>query len=622
MNIWSTKQNPPSLTYALDEGVFAIYARFSTHMQKESSIEDQIRSSRQYGESLGLKFDENLVFSDRAISGQTDKRPGLDRLMSLIRDGKARFRTVIMADTSRLTRNMTDSSRLRDFFEFHQIKLHFAENRMSSENPGFDMQHAMTGIFDHHFVKQLGEKIRRGHTGRVLNGYNPSGSCYGYKNVPDEDPTRVGLYNRPFVKGVHQVVDPAQASVVRRIFEMYRDGMGYHSIATALNREGVQSPGKPWKDTARGWCDATVSQMLRNRKYIGEVIFGKTRNVLNPETRKKRARRQPESTWAHYENQALRIVPDELWHAVHQRLEKFEGTDFRHKGGLARTAASRSYCLSGLLVCGACTANMVLWGGPNGAYCCSSNRRGIGCSNRLKVKRLCAEQQVLHYIATTLIASTHFSEYKAKFIAAVKQAHTDENRRRREIEGRRDSLIDEKRKIAQRLRNLTEAVAGGSGSKTIMDAINEDERQLEFVEQQLETKACETQPLSDQDIDRFLQNDLANLSQVLLNDPERTKQELQRRISKLVLMPIVQDSVPVYQVQGDLRLIGRDAVLLTSSLSRSSEQHHQDEVRLSLNGLTLVTTVRSRKCAQTLVDLVSRTRGLQTLPENNEGIAA
>jgi hypothetical protein len=59
--------------------------------------------------------------------------------------------------------------------------------------------------------------IRSGETGAgaFLQATNPSGTCYGYMNVPDEDPTRKGDYGRPAVRGVYQVIHPEQARLLR-----------------------------------------------------------------------------------------------------------------------------------------------------------------------------------------------------------------------------------------------------------------------------------------------------------------------------------------------------------------------------------------------------------------------
>ena len=56
-----------------------IYARFSTELQRDASIEDQIRSCRDYAARQGLKV--VTTYSDRAESGASLMRSGIQKLL-------------------------------------------------------------------------------------------------------------------------------------------------------------------------------------------------------------------------------------------------------------------------------------------------------------------------------------------------------------------------------------------------------------------------------------------------------------------------------------------------------------------------------------------------------------
>jgi hypothetical protein len=94
-------------------------------------------------------------------------------------------------------------------------------------------------MVDEQFLVGLRQKVHRGQEGRVLERFNPGGKCYGYRNVPIEDPSRKEKYGRPAVLGVRQEPIPEEAQTVRRIFQMYADGLGLANIAIRLNEEGV-----------------------------------------------------------------------------------------------------------------------------------------------------------------------------------------------------------------------------------------------------------------------------------------------------------------------------------------------------------------------------------------------
>src|SRR5216684_2700290 len=85
----------------------AAYARYSSDLQRESSIEDQIRQCREGAESQGWVVLEDYIRFDQAISGAA--LAGRDALQSLLEDAKKKprqFDKILVDDTSRLARNL------------------------------------------------------------------------------------------------------------------------------------------------------------------------------------------------------------------------------------------------------------------------------------------------------------------------------------------------------------------------------------------------------------------------------------------------------------------------------------------------------------------------------------
>lgn len=77
----------------------AIYARVSTKQEGRQSLENQLRELRTY--CRRMRWEIVTEYTDR-ISGATEKRPGLDKLMD---DAQRRpFDVVVVWDLSRLTR--------------------------------------------------------------------------------------------------------------------------------------------------------------------------------------------------------------------------------------------------------------------------------------------------------------------------------------------------------------------------------------------------------------------------------------------------------------------------------------------------------------------------------------
>ena len=105
------------------------------------------------------------------------------------------------------------------------------------------------------------EQIRTGLQKSFQSGTSAKAStvCYGYKV------SRAG----------ELVVDPAEADTVLFIFHHFMNGDSLGKISDALVRIGIASP------TGRAtWSRETISKLLANEKYVGDVVLGKT-NVIN-----------------------------------------------------------------------------------------------------------------------------------------------------------------------------------------------------------------------------------------------------------------------------------------------------------------------------------------------------
>src|SRR5262245_38386346 len=97
----------------------AIYSRFSTDRQNESSIEDQERVCGEYAARHGWTVAER--YSDQSISGAAlGNRPGFLRMRADAMAG--RFDVLLVTDTTRLARSH-DLAPLIDRLRFQKIQV-------------------------------------------------------------------------------------------------------------------------------------------------------------------------------------------------------------------------------------------------------------------------------------------------------------------------------------------------------------------------------------------------------------------------------------------------------------------------------------------------------------------
>jgi DNA invertase Pin-like site-specific DNA recombinase len=84
-----------------------IYARYSSDMQRESSIEDQVRKCSEYAAKQGWIVVQNYIRSDQAASGTS--LTGRDGIISLVAAAEERpcpFDVLLIDNSSRLARNL------------------------------------------------------------------------------------------------------------------------------------------------------------------------------------------------------------------------------------------------------------------------------------------------------------------------------------------------------------------------------------------------------------------------------------------------------------------------------------------------------------------------------------
>ena len=96
-----------------------IYARYSTDLQREASIEDQVRICRQRIDREGWRL--VATYSDAATSGASRLRPGYQKLLEGARAGA--FDVVVAEALDRLSRDQEDVAALYKQLRFRGVRI-------------------------------------------------------------------------------------------------------------------------------------------------------------------------------------------------------------------------------------------------------------------------------------------------------------------------------------------------------------------------------------------------------------------------------------------------------------------------------------------------------------------
>ena len=381
----------------------AIYARFSSDLQRDASIEDQIRSCREYAARQGLKVVE--TYSDRAVSGASLMRSGMQKLL---RDGRSgAFDVVISEGLDRLSRNQADIAQIYQSLLFAEVMIETVSEGAISE-----MHIGLKGTMNALFLKDLAVKTHRGLKGRALAGKSAGGLTYGYSAVhkiaPNGDPIRGD-----------RTINNEEAAVVRRIFQDYEKGLSPKKIAEQLNVEGIPGPqGGEWGASTIHGNRERGTGIINNEAYIGRQIWNRLRYVKDPQTGKRVSRLNPESDWVITEVPDLRIIPDALWEKVRTR----QGALKSKETGVPVWDRRRPRTLfSGLMECGCCGAGFSKVQKDSFGCSAARNKGKAICTNMTTIKQTDLEARVLDALAH------HLMDPEA--VAAFCEAYTAERNR-------------------------------------------------------------------------------------------------------------------------------------------------------------------------------------------------
>jgi len=360
----------------------AVYSRFSSQLQRDTSIEDQVARCRRYVDERGWRQpDDEHVFADEAISGSTAARPGYQAMLAGV-EGQA-FDVLVVDDASRLSRDNEDTAALMKRLAFYGVGLVAISDGVDTlANPkSAALIMGVKGALNEEFLRDLAEKTRRGISGQVERGFSPGGLPYGYTSRPVYgDPPRLDRYGQPIPVGYRREVVPEEARIVKRVFQLYADGTSARGICNILNSEGIPPPGRRWRNRSKIACEKwsyTAIQgdrhrgtgILNNELYRGVQVWNRSHWRKHPTTRKRLPRQRPEAEWRRAEAPHLRIVDEAWWQRVKARQAKSDAAaPSRQRAAMDH---HNRYLLSGLLQCGYCGARLIRIGSS-----------GYGCATR------------------------------------------------------------------------------------------------------------------------------------------------------------------------------------------------------------------------------------------------
>ena len=331
----------------------AVYLRISQKEKKNLLDEsNSIQNQRKILFSF-IKKDEILYqypveeYCDDGYSGTHFNRPAVQRLLEDIQGHK--IYAIIVKDFSRFSRDYIELGTFREMiFPMNNIRFISLKDDYDSLKEMTDMLGTATSslVYDL-YSKDLSVKLKSVFETKCQNGEYPFGSIpLGYVRAPNEK------------GGVRET--PEEAKIVRRIFDEAYQGIRICRIARRLNEDGIPTYSQIRKRKTRAdytvnWTSTTVRGILKNRFYIGELVYNKKFHVLGNSKRIN----LPKEEWKVIKDHHKGLIPEEIFQAV-QIEEKAaktrkQGNPFSGKvfcGGCGHSMKFRRMKNIGVFACG------------------------------------------------------------------------------------------------------------------------------------------------------------------------------------------------------------------------------------------------------------------------------
>ena len=421
-------------------GNAVIYARYSSHNQREASIDQQISECKKYAERNGYTITE--IYQDAAVSGRTDDRPAFKRMMKDAE--KEKFDYIICWKSNRIGRNMTQTmTNMAKLAEFGVECLYTEEDFDNTASGRFALRNMMN--VNQFYSENMAEDIRRGLMDNaekcLVNGMTP----LGYKRGED------GKY----------AIDEPNAAIIRQIFDRVLNGWTITEVMTDLNNRGIRTRyGNPWKHQS-------FNKLLSNEQYIGVYKYSGIR----------------------IEGGIPPIIDKETFEGVQKVL-----TNKKRPRGKKRDTAD--YYLVGKCFCGKCESPMVGISGTSRTgdkhfyYACNAKRLEHTCDKK-NVPKDDLEFSVAQAIKELL--------QDEELVDWILSGYDDIIRQIRE-ESKVSTLNDQLAEVTVSLDNLMKAMEAGAFNDVVIKRMNELADTKKDIEQAL---AMESEALRTYSVDNL-----------------------------------------------------------------------------------------------------------------------
>ena len=261
------------------------------------------------------------IYADEGITGTSmEKRDDFRRMLRDCKKGL--IDRIIVKSMSRFARNTEEMLTALRALEQMEVSVYFEEQGLDTKSMNSEMFATFPGMVAQQESVSISQNMRWSYKKRMESGeFNCCAPAYGFDLINGK-----------------LVINETEAAVIRRIFNLYLEGIGMQAIANILNDEGVRRQYGREK-----WHHTTVNYVLNNERYKGDALLQK--QITTQTLPFKKQRNHGEQPMYYVENSNPAIVSREIYEAV-QALIKSRQPSCKRK--------AKNYPLTRTLLCPDC----------------------------------------------------------------------------------------------------------------------------------------------------------------------------------------------------------------------------------------------------------------------------
>ncbi len=254
--IMPTKQDPEN--QSTKKLRVAAYCRVSTAEEAQvGSFEMQIQHFTEVIEN-NPRYELVRIYKDEGISGTSiARRKEFQEMIEAAQHGKIDL--ILTKSISRFGRNIVDIlTSLRILSDLNPpVAVNFEMEGIDTSDGKNKLLISILSALAELESQQKSEAIKAGIRYRMNEGIYK----FAVRNT-------IGYY-RDYAGAVK--IEPAEAEIVRYIYDSFLEGASPQDIANALTQQGITSP-----KGMEHWRQDTIKGILSNEKYCGDVLYQKT----------------------------------------------------------------------------------------------------------------------------------------------------------------------------------------------------------------------------------------------------------------------------------------------------------------------------------------------------------